>query len=85
MERMFFYGYKGYLAVSSSSQYIVQSLFLSGNLHDGKAAIPLLKGINERLSLSTVRFYTMDAGYDYEPIYQQVHHMNKQAIIAYNR
>lgn len=57
----------------------------SGNLHDGKASIPLLKEMNERLSLSTIRFYTMDTDYDYEPIYQHVHHMNQQSNIAYNR
>ena len=76
---------KRHLAVSASSKYIIQSLFPSGNLHDGKAAIPLLKGIHERLPLSTVRFQTMDVGYDYEPIYKQVHHMNHQSIIAYNQ
>src|SRR5699024_2879275 len=84
-KNVFWYGYKGHLAVSASSQYIIQSLFSSGNLNDGKAAIPLLKGMNERLPLSTVRFQTMDAGYDYEPIYKQVYHMNQQSIIAYNR
>ncbi len=84
-KNVFWYGYKGHLAVSTSSQYIIQSLFSSGNLHDGKAAIPLLKGVHERLPLSTVRFQTMDAGYDYEPIYKQVYRMDQQSIIAYNR
>ena len=41
----FWFGYKGHLAVGTSSQYILQSLFSSGNLNDGKAAIPLLKRI----------------------------------------
>src|SRR5690625_544772 len=41
----FWFGYKGHLAVGTSSQYILQSIFSSGNLNDGKAAIPLLKGI----------------------------------------
>src|SRR5690625_6598479 len=68
----FWVGYKGHLAVGTSSQYILQSLFSSGNLNDGKAAIPLLKGIDERLSLSNLRYQTMGAGYDYEPIYTQV-------------
>ena len=84
-KNVFWYGYKGHLAVSTSSQYIIQSLFSSGSLNDGKAAIPLLKGMNERLSLSTVRFQALDAGYDYEPIYKQVYRMNQQSIIAYNR
>src|SRR5690625_1617386 len=81
----FWFGYKGHLAVGTSSQYILQSLFSSGNLNDGKAAIPLLKGIDERLSLPDLRYQTMDAGYDFEAIYKQVHHMGHQSVIAYNK
>src|SRR5699024_6508199 len=84
-KNVFWFGYKGHLAVGSSSQYILQSLFSSSNLNDGKAAIPLLKGIHERLSLKTIHYQTMDAGYDYEPIYEQVHRMEQQSIIAYNQ
>ncbi|WP_343816500.1 IS1182 family transposase, partial [Virgibacillus siamensis] len=83
-KNVFWYGYKGHLAVGTSSQYILQSLFSSGNLNDGKAAIPLLKGM-EKLPLSTLRYQTMDAGYDYEPIYEQVHQMGQQSVIAYNK
>lgn len=82
---VFWYGYKAHLAVGTTSQYILQSLLSSGNLNDGKAAIPLLKGIHERLSLSTLRYGTMDAGYDYEAIYTQIHRMGYQAVIAYNK
>lgn len=81
----FWFGYKGHLAVGTSSQYILQSLVSSGNLNDGKAAIPLLKGIHERLSLPELRYQTMDAGYDYEAIYKQVYEMGHQSIIAYNK
>src|SRR5699024_3482932 len=81
----FWFGYKGHLAVGASSQYILQSLFSSGNLNDGKAANPLLKGIDERLPLPFLRYQTMDAGYDYEPIYEQVHRMGQQSVIAYNK
>ena len=81
----FWFGYKGHLAVGTSSQYILHSLFSSGNLNDGKAAIPLLKGIHERLPLSSLRYQTMDAGYDYEPIYEQVYRMGQQSVIAYNK
>ena len=56
-KNVFWYGYKAHLAVGTTSQYIFQSLFSSGNLNDGKAAIPLLKGIHERIQLST--FATM--------------------------
>jgi len=84
-KNVFWFGYKGHLAVSTSSQYILQTAFSSGNLNDGKVAIPLLKGIHDRLSLSTVRYQTMDAGYDYEPIYEQVHRMGQYSVIAYNK
>jgi transposase len=84
-KNVFWFGYKGHLAVGTSSQYILQSLFSSGSLNDGKATIPLLKGIDERLSLPSLRFQTMDAGYDYEPIYEQVHRMGHQSVIAYNK
>lgn len=82
---VFWHGYKGHLAVGAQSQYILQSLFSSGNLNDGKAAIPLLKRIHEKLKLPRLRHFTMDAGYDFEPIYKQVYEMGKQSVIAYNR
>ena len=84
-KNVFWFGYKGHLAVGTSSQYILQSLFSSGNLNDGKAAIPLLKGIHEQLPLPSLRYQTMDAGYDYDPIYEQVHQMGQQSVIAYNK
>lgn len=84
-KNVFWYGYKAHLAVGTKSQYILQSLFSSGNLNDGKAAIPLLKGIHENVPIPTLRYETMDAGYDYEPIYMQVHRMGHQAVIAYNK
>ncbi|WP_017470474.1 IS1182 family transposase [Amphibacillus jilinensis] len=84
-KNVFWYGYKGHLAVGTSSQYILQSLFSSGSLNDGKAAIPLLKGVDECLSLPFLTYQTMDAGYDYAPIYVQVHRMGNQSVIAYNK
>jgi len=80
----FWFGFKAHLAVGTSSQYILQSLMTSASLNDGKAAIPLLKGIQERLSLS-IRYGLMDAGYDYVPIYQQLLNMKAYGIIAYNK
>lgn len=79
----FWYGYKAHLAVGTKSQYILQSIMSSGNLNDGKAALPLLKGI-EKLPLS-LTYATMDAGYDLLPIYQQIHKMGMHSIIAYNK
>jgi transposase len=84
-KNVFWYGYKAHLAVGATSQYILQSLFSSGNLNDGKAAIPLLKGIHESVPLPSLRYETMDAGYDYEPIYTQIHRMGHQSVIAYNK
>ncbi|MTT31394.1 IS1182 family transposase [Terrilactibacillus sp. BCM23-1] len=84
-KNVFWYGYKAHLAVGTTSQYILQSLFSSGNLNDGKAAIPLLKGIQGRVPIPTLRYETMDAGYDFEPIYSQIHRIGHQAVIAYNK
>lgn len=81
----FWFGFKAHLAVGSTSQYILQSLMSSASLNDGKAAIPLLKGIQERLSSLIIRYGTLDAGYDYEAIYKQLHRMKAKAIIAYNK
>ena len=57
----------------------------SASLNDGKAAIPLLKGIQERLPSLAIRYGLMDAGYDYVPIYQQLLNMKAYGIIAYNK
>jgi len=82
---VFWYGFKAHLAVSTSSQYILSAMLSSGNLNDGKAAIPLLKGLESHYPNFRYRYATMDAGYDHEPIYQQVRHAGAHAIIAYNR
>src|SRR5690625_293466 len=84
-KNVFWFCFKGHLAVGSSSQYILQSLFSSGSLNDVKATIPLLKGLHERLSLKSIRYQKVGTGYDYEPIYQQVHRMGQQPIITYHR
>lgn len=84
-KNVFWFGYKGHLAVGAQSQYILQSLFSSGNLNDGKAAIPLLKGVEAKLQLANLQYVTMDAEYDFEPIYQQIYQMGHQSIIAYNK
>jgi len=84
-KNVFWFGYKAHFIVGTSSQYILDSLFSSGNLNDGKAAIPLLKGVHERFPQLNLRHQTMDAGYDFEPIYEQVHRMDQQSVIAYNK
>lgn len=84
-KNVFWFGFKCHLAVGTKSQYILQSLFSSGSLNDGKAAIPLLKGIHDRLPSLEIKQATMDAGYDYDPIYEQVHRIGVQSVIAYNK
>lgn len=83
-KNVFWFGFKGHLAVGTKSQYILQSLFTSGSLNDGKAAIPLLKGIQKNIPVP-LKYATMDAGYDYEPIYKQIHQMEAHSVIAYNK
>ncbi|MEK5067667.1 IS1182 family transposase [Sporosarcina sp. FSL K6-1508] len=80
----FWFGYKGHLAVSTKSQYILTGMMTSGSLNDGKAAIPLLKKIDRDLP-ALFNTGLFDAGYDYEPIYQQLTDQNLQAVIPYNR
>lgn len=79
----FWYGFKGHLAVSTKSQYIVARIMSSGNLSDSKAAIPLLKKVADFLPncFTTAIF---DAGYDYEPIYRQALNHTMRAVIPYN-
>lgn len=84
-KNIFWFGFKCHLAVGTKSQYILQSLFSSGSLNDGKAAIPLLKGIKKCLPLLKIKHTAMDAGYDYDPIYEQVHRIGAQSVIAYNK
>src|SRR5690625_4055362 len=84
-KNVFWFGYKAHLIVGTSSQYILDSLFSSGSLNDGKAAIPLLKGVHERFPELSLRYHTMDADYDFEPIYEQVHRMDQQSVVAYNK
>lgn len=78
----FWYGFKGHLAVSTKSQYIVARLMSSGNLSDSKAAIPLLKKMNHIMPnhFTTAIF---DAGYDYEAIYRQISIQEMKAVIPY--
>lgn len=79
----FWHGFKGHLAVSTKSQYIIARLMSSANLHDSKAAIPLLKKMND---IAPEHFTTaiFDAGYDYEPIYRQALQQKMRTVIPYN-
>jgi len=84
-KHVFWYGYKGHLAVGTKSQYVLGALLSSGSLNDGKAAIPLMKGMKAKFKHFSFKYATMDAGYDYEPIYKQIRSSGAHAVIAYNR
>ncbi|KOS63744.1 IS1182 family transposase, partial [Lysinibacillus sp. FJAT-14222] len=79
----FWFGFKGHLAVTTKSQYIVGRLMTSANLSDSKAAIPLLKK-GKDLFQGHFKTAILDAGYDYEPIYRQLHAYQMRAVIPYN-
>ena len=44
----FWFGFKGHLAVTTKGQYIASRLMTSANLSDSKAAIPLLKKVEDQ-------------------------------------
>lgn len=62
---IFWYGFKGHIAVETSSQFMLGSLLSSGNLNDAKVALPLLKGIRNYYPSFQINHATMDSGYDY--------------------
>lgn len=78
----FWYGFKGHLAVSTKSQYIVARLMSSGNLSDSKVAIPLLKKVTHLIP-DHFTAAIFDAGYDYEAIYRQILTQEMKAVIPY--
>ena len=67
--------------MTTKSQYIVGCLMISAKLSDGKAAIPLLKK-GEDLFPGHFKTAILDAGYDYEPIYCQLHEYQMRAVIS---
>jgi transposase len=84
-KNIFWYGFKVHLLVDCKSQYILTALLSSGNMNDGKLAIPLLKGLAERHPELAISQVLADAGYDLVPIYKQVESMGAKALIDYNR
>ncbi|MDA8442423.1 MAG: IS1182 family transposase [Peptococcaceae bacterium] len=83
-KNVFWYGFKGHLLVDCKSQYILSSLLSSGNVNDGKMAIPLLKALSEVHPYVKPSYVLADAGYDYTPIYKQAQTMGIRALIDYN-
>ncbi|MGE7625267.1 transposase [Viridibacillus sp. NPDC096237] len=69
--------------MTTESQYIVGCLMTSANLSDSKAAIPLLKKVEDQIP----GYFTtaiLDAGYNFEPIYRQLHEYQMRTVIPYN-
>ncbi|RNC27961.1 MAG: hypothetical protein AWM53_02072 [Candidatus Dichloromethanomonas elyunquensis] len=64
-KNVFWFGFKGHLLVDCKSQYILSSLLSSGNVNDGKMAIPLLKALSELHPYVKPTYALADAGYDY--------------------
>jgi len=60
---------KGILPLEQEANISYNYLFSSGNLNDGKAAISLLKDIDECLLLPNLKYQTINPSYDYEAIY----------------
>jgi len=83
-KNVFWFGFKGHLLVDCKSQYILSSLLSSGNVNDGKMAIPLLKALHEFHPKLKPSYSLLDAGYDYSPIYQQAKAIGSRALIDYN-
>lgn len=69
-KNMYWYGFKGHFAVDTESQFIIHSMFSSGNLNDGKAAIPLLKGIESIYTKLSI-FFESSLSFQYLP-YQNI-------------
>ncbi|ACL18256.1 transposase IS1182 family protein [Desulfitobacterium hafniense DCB-2] len=84
-KNVFWYGFKGHLLVDCKGQYVLSSLLSSGNINDGKMAIPLIKALSEKHPYLNPSHILADAGYDYAPIYEQARSIGAQALIDYNR
>jgi len=84
-KNVFWFGFKGHFLVDCKGQYVLSALLSSGNINDGKMAIPLLKALSEKHPYLNPSHILADAGYDYSPIYQQARSMGARALIDYNR
>ncbi|MBU5363182.1 transposase [Enterococcus raffinosus] len=79
---MFWRGYKGHLAVTTKSQYILSSILVSAHIANMSAAIPLIRKI-KLLSLVDV-YMVFDKGHDTKDIYEEIHILGFQPIIPLN-
>lgn len=82
-KKIFWYGYKGHLAVDCDSQYILVALFSSAHVNDGKMSIPLIKALSERHPYLNIGHILADAGYDYEAVYEQIRRIGAKSLVDY--
>lgn len=78
------YGYKLHAAVDCKSQYILAFLVSAGNLSDPRMAIPLIRLLNRQYPKLPIRHLLLDAGYDYESIYNEARQIGAWALIDNN-
>jgi transposase len=83
-KKIFWYGYKGHLAVDCESQYILVALFSSAHVNDGKMSIPLLKALAHRHPYLNIEHILADAGYDFDAVYEQIQQIGAKPLIDYN-
>lgn len=79
----YWYGYKGHFAVDTKNQFILHSMMSTAKLNDGKAAIPVLKGIREVLPTLKMGHVILDKGYDFKAIYKYIYRMKSYPIISH--
>lgn len=79
----FWFGYKGSLAVSTKSQYIIDMKIASAFASDVSLAIPSIREAAGQLRPKKESYYfSLDKGYDAKEIYQELHSLEIEPIIA---
>jgi len=78
----FWFGYKGTLAVSTKSQYILNMHIASAFASDVSLAIPTIRKAAEALKPEKeAPYFSLDKGYDAKEIYQECHDLDLEPII----
>lgn len=82
----FWFGYKGTLAVSTKSQYILNMNIASAFASDVTLAIPTIRKVAERLKPEKeTSYFSLDKGYDAKEIYQECHALGIEPTIPLKR
>jgi hypothetical protein len=53
-------------------------------MNDGKMSIPLLKALAQRHPYLNIEHVLLDAGYDFDVVYQQARQIGARPLIDYN-